>query len=146
MLDFESIEAVIAIAALQKILKHSWYLVEETVVYALFSDNLDEEHKKPLAQKLFSVPRPDSFCRGPPDLTQIIDQNTTLANLIGPESWSLLQEFGINNEWLKWPVTKQLEHQMFNDIHCFVHTVKVVNDAAERGIKLNIYRLCYYSN
>ena len=27
MLDFESIDAVIATAALQKILKHSWYLV-----------------------------------------------------------------------------------------------------------------------
>ena len=32
----------------------------------------------------------------------------------------------------KWP-----EHQTFNDIHCFVRTVKVVNDAAERVLKLN---------
>ena len=29
---------------------------------------------------------------------------------------------------LQWP-----EHETFNDIHCFVHTVKV----AKRGIKLN---------
>ena len=32
----------------------------------------------------------------------------------------------------KWP-----EHQTFNDFHCFVHTVKVGDNAAERGIKLN---------
>ena len=130
MLDFESIDAVIATAALQIILKHSWYLVEQTVVYALFSDNLDEEHNTALAQKLFSVPRPDSFRRRPPNLTQIIDRHTTSANLIDPESWILLQEFGINNEWLQWLVSKWPEHQPFNDIHCFVHTVKVVNDAA----------------
>ena len=43
MLDFEGINAVIATAAIQKILKHSWYFVVEIVVYALFSDNLNEE-------------------------------------------------------------------------------------------------------
>ena len=32
----------------------------------------------------------------------------------------------------KWP-----EHPTYNKICCFVRTVKVVNDAAERGIKLN---------
>ena len=101
------------------------------MVYALFSDNLDEEHKKALAQKLLSVPRPDSFRCGPPYLTQIIDRNTTLANLIGLNSWFSLQEFEINNEWLQWLVSKWPEHQTFNDIHCLVHTVKVVNDDAD---------------
>ena len=62
LLDFDYVDDVIAIAALQKILKQLWYLVEETVVYALFSDNLDDEHKKSLAQKLLSVSCPDSFC------------------------------------------------------------------------------------
>ena len=71
------------------------------MIYALFSDNLDEEHKKSFAQKLLSVPRPNSFRRGPPNLTQIIDRNTTLVNIIGPKSWFLLQEFEINNEWLQ---------------------------------------------
>ena len=61
MLDFESIDAVIATAALQKTLEHLCYLVEKCVIYALFSDNLDEEHKKALAQKRLFVKRPDSF-------------------------------------------------------------------------------------
>ena len=137
ILDFKSINAVIATAAFQITLKHLWYVAEETVVYALFSANLDEKHKKALVQKLLTVPRAESFRRRPPNFTQIIDRNTTLANIIGPESWFLLQEFGINNEWLQWPVSKWPEHQTFNDIHCFVHTVKVDNDADKRGIKLN---------
>ena len=88
ILDFESIDAVIATASLQKTLKHSKYQVEETVIYALFSDNLDEKHETALLQKLLSMPRPDSFRRAPPKLNlNIIDRNTTLANLIGPESW-----------------------------------------------------------
>ena len=40
-----------------------WYKIH--VVYALFSDNLDEEHKTALAQKLLSVPRPHSFRHEP---------------------------------------------------------------------------------
>ena len=137
MLDFEGINAVIATAAIKKFLKHSRYLVEEIVAFALFSDNLDKEHKKTLAQKLLSEPCPDSFRREPCNLTQIIDRNTTLANLIGPESWFLLLEFGMNNEWLQWPVSKWPQHQTQNDIHCSVHTPKVVNDTAASGIKLN---------
>ena len=54
MLDFESINAEIATPALRKIMKHSWYLVEETVIYPLSSDNLEEKHKKALAQNFFS--------------------------------------------------------------------------------------------
>ena len=45
---------------------------KETVVYVLFSDNFDEEHKKTLFQEILSVPRPDSFCRGSLNSTQII--------------------------------------------------------------------------
>ena len=48
ILDFKSINAVIATAAFQITLSHLWYVAEETVVYALFSDNLDEKHKKAL--------------------------------------------------------------------------------------------------
>ena len=52
------------------------------------------------------MPRPESCRRRPLNFIQIIDRNTTLANLIGCESWFLLQEFGINNERLQWPVSK----------------------------------------
>ena len=51
--DFESINAVIATPALRKILKHLWYLVQETVIYPLSSDNLEEIHQKALAQNFF---------------------------------------------------------------------------------------------
>ena len=47
------------------------------------------------------MPSPHFCYCGSPNLTQIIDQNTTMADIIGPESWFLLQEFGINNEWLQ---------------------------------------------
>ena len=66
-----------------------------------------------------------------------INRITTKATWIGPKSWFLLQKFGINNEGLQWPVSKWPKHQTFNNIHCFVYTAKVVNDAAESGIKLN---------
>ena len=55
-------------AALQKNLKHFCYLVENRVIYALFSDNLDKEHEKALAQKRLFVKRPDFFCHKPPIL------------------------------------------------------------------------------
>ena len=45
LLNFESNDVAIVTAALQKILKHSWYLVKETEYYGLFYDDLHEEYK-----------------------------------------------------------------------------------------------------
>ena len=49
-LDYESVDTVVASAALQKMLKHIRYLVEETIVHAIFPDNLVDGEKAALAR------------------------------------------------------------------------------------------------
>ena len=58
MLDFESIDAVIATAALQKILKHLWYLVNETWFMLYFLTILIKNTKSSCSKTSF-VPSPD---------------------------------------------------------------------------------------
>ena len=57
-------------------------------------------------------------------------------NLIGPESYLLFERLNIDVEWLTKPVDQWDLDPDYQLAHKFVRTVKVVNDAAERGIKL----------
>ena len=39
MMDYRAVDNEVAEAALQKVLKHCWYLTAELVVFAMFSSN-----------------------------------------------------------------------------------------------------------
>jgi len=56
--------------------------------------------------------------------------------LIGPESHSLFQLLHVDTDWLHKPVSQWLADPAYLLVEQFVRTVKVVNDAAERGVKL----------
>ena len=85
--------------------------------------------------KLLATPVPESFRLGRsifPDFTQV----RNLVDLIGPESHTLFRALNINNNWLNLPIDKWNSDTDFCTTEFFVCSVNVVNDAAERGIKL----------
>ena len=53
-----------------------------------------------------------------------------------PHSWDFFTILRVEADWLTWPLNKWEESEDFRKARQFVTTVKVVNDAAERGIKL----------
>jgi len=139
MLLFKTIDNPIAEAAIKKLQKHCWYLVEETVVYALFSDNptMTNEKKTFLARHLLSIPQPQQFRRGIPTGIKTITTNTALTDLMGPNSWFLIKSLGADHSWIQKEPNVWESYESYQALKNYVHTVKVVNDAAERGVKLN---------
>lgn len=67
-----------------------------------------------------------------PNLTE----QTNLSQLVGPNSWLLFRIFGQQGTWLKRTPQSWEENCEFNEMKTFVKNLKIVNDAAERGIKL----------
>ena len=53
-----------------------------------------------------------------------------------PHSWDFFTILRVEADWLTWPMDKWEESEDYQKARQFVTTVKVVNDAAERGIKL----------
>ena len=139
MKKYSFYDSQVAGASFKKLHKHHWYLNEETAVFALFSDHSDmtNEMKKRIATKLLETPRPSQFRRGVPFLRCPISESTTIADLIGPNSWFIFEALCIGSEWLALPVTEWQSRDEFMQASAFARTVKVVNDAAERMIKLN---------
>ena len=81
--------------------------------------------------------RPDKFRRGIPVLRQLVDQNLHLIDLVGPESWFIFDALGLKHDWLRKHVTEWDMSTSYQEMKSFANSVKVVNDAAERGVKLN---------
>jgi hypothetical protein len=60
----------------------------------------------------------------------------SLTDVIGPESHMLFQSLNISSGWLAKQVEQWSSDPDFQIAENFVRSVKVVNDAAERGVKL----------
>ena len=135
MLEYRSIDREVADIALDKLSNHRWYLTEELVPFALFSNIVPDNMKQNIASKLMSVPEPEHFRLGKPVFRQV-NRQTSLVDLIGPESHTLFHALHIAPHWLAKPVSEWPLDSEFTVAETFVRTVKVVNDAAERGVKL----------
>ncbi|KAG0723598.1 hypothetical protein GWK47_042397 [Chionoecetes opilio] len=65
-----------------------------------------------------------------------VTAKTTLADLVGPESHLLLDTLGIEYDWLLQPVATWPRSDDYSKALEYVSSVKVVNDIAERGVKM----------
>ena len=67
-----------------------------------------------------------------------IDRNTKLASLVGPDSWLIFRILKIedSSEWLGLEVPLWKKYDSFIKLSKFIKGIAVVNDTAERGIKL----------
>ena len=81
------------------------------------------------------MPMPEHFRLGKPVFRQIY-RNTTLVDLVGPDSYTLFCALNVGTQWLAKPASEWQLDPDFLATESFVQTVKVVNDAAERGVKL----------
>ena len=59
-----------------------------------------------------------------------------IVNFVQPHSWDFFTILRVEADWLTWPLDKWEESEDYRKAWQFVTTVKVVNDVAERGIKL----------
>lgn len=135
MMDFRRIDQAVADVVIDKLCNHGWYLSEEVVPFAMFSRKLTDSLKEEMATKLLATAVPQNFRLGKP-LFHKISRNTTLKDLIGPESHTIFHLLDVGTDWLAKPINQWSSDPGFLVAEQFVRTVKVVNDAAERGVKL----------
>ena len=135
MMKYEAIDPEVALAVQRKLQNHGWYLTQELIPFALFSTKVSNSQKRSMADQLCTVEKPQNFRVGKPVFPKIAE-NTTLADLIGPESHFIFAALDIGMEWLRLPVETRPQNEYYKTAYNFVTTLKVVNDIAERGVKM----------
>ena len=135
---YKNEDPTIADSAFNKLSLHQWYLTQETVVFSFFSQHplLTNEMKEFMAFQLLSISPPDEFRRGIPVFKRNIDKCSKLCNLNGPETWCIFQCLKMDKDWLYNKPEQWTVYESFKKGQNFVANIKVVNDAAERTVKL----------
>ena len=134
MMKFKRTDPEIAQTVLQKLENHR-YLTQEVVPFALFGSRLSDKEKQNIAAKLHATEKPNSFRQGKPVFPRVTAK-MTLADLVGPECHLLLDTLSIESDWLLQPVVTCPRSDDYSKALEYVSNVKVVNDIAERGVKM----------
>ena len=100
---------------------HAWYLVEESVILSLFS-SASKSAKRLIADKLCLMPHPEELRREKPVLQQRIDENTTVVDSVGPDSWFMFEALSTDYVWLSEPVTTWNMSSSFQEMESTVKT------------------------
>jgi hypothetical protein len=130
-----SINYQLAQSAIASVMRHLWYLTADTVVFALFDDDLEEQEKREIADALVQTPRVHIRLGKPSMPTHLMVGNPRLSSFVGSQSWKLWDLLGIGSDWLQLPVDDWEDDEEFTRARDYVKGLSVVNDAAERCIK-----------
>ncbi|EFX81099.1 hypothetical protein DAPPUDRAFT_317765 [Daphnia pulex] len=134
-----------ATVAIKSVHNHLWYLTEEAQVLSIFDSELDSALRQRLVEKLLTIPRPKSYAPGKPKFPKInsagtiIDYPNPLTTFLGPRSWLLFSLLNLGDEcfdWMYTPVDSWKNMAGYKKIEKIVRSFEVVNDYAERTIKL----------
>lgn len=146
LLMYADVHPKISESALKAFKRHLWYLTEEMVPLALWSTKVPPAEQRALADRLLAM-KPDAVVFQPqhrfgtgfgkPKFPQSVTLSTTLADFVGNDSWFLFNILQLDSEFLTeavvdWPTCASYQASMIN-----IQALNVVNDSAERGVKLS---------
>ena len=135
LVRFIDVDGPIATAALEVLERHGWYTAQETIPFCLFSNKLSNDQKSRVAARILSYDTPESVSLGKPTF-QELSEKTQLHDLVGPKSYTLFTILGTDYDWLRQKPEDWENCPEYLEMREFVRTVKVCNDAAERGVAM----------
>ena len=142
ILQFKEINQGAAKGTLKGIGNHLWYLTEELLPLSLFTNSVSEDTKVKIAKKVLSSGPEDKSMRtgashGKPVFPTIPERvNEDLVQFVLASSIKFFNIMRLYQGFLSLPVEIWELDSCFNEAKLTVSNLMVVNDAAERGVKL----------
>ena len=123
----------IAVAALEKLKAHTWYLSERLVGLALFSDVLDISTKETMriAIKKYNK-KPVHIEQQRPECSSFLRKQ--LKDFVGPDTHIFFDLLNLKKEILSIPASKWHSSSIYHHNKKIIKLLPVVNDAAERAL------------
>ena len=155
--ELRSSDQAIADRVLHSLKGQSWYLDEPWLATALVGPDVPRQEKEAIARALAGTPRPlqyPPFCVTPSLKHQLCHQEAfwpedsslpSLAPMVGPRSWQLLELLKLEGEdvsWLTLPQSSWESHPGFIKFSAFLAGLTVTNDAGEKTVKL--IQVCFF--
>jgi len=129
---YEAVDPEISFAAKKVLEKHLWYLSDEAVGLALFSDKITSAEKLRIVNGMTTEPRERSVTGN----ATILKEGVKLGDFATRRTASLLQRLKFGDSFLTLPPEEWCGNKEYIDGRKRVRQLRVVNDTAERGVKL----------
>lgn len=129
---YKSIDREIATATMKVLEHHLWYLSDELVGLALFSDRVPATEKVKIVEGMSREPGVRCV-RGDP--TALV-KGTRLGDFASKRTRNILHQMKIGESFLKLPPVSWNTNEEYLQGKQRVMKLRVVNDTAERGVKL----------
>ena len=126
------IDTEIATAAMKVVQNHLWYLSDELVGLALFSDRVTADEKQRMIKAMEKEPGKRQV-RGNPTM---MTEGVTLGDLASKRTRKILSRLEIAESFVKLPPSLWPTNPDYQNGKERVKALRVVNDTAERGVKL----------
>lgn len=142
LLKYESIDKKISEKGINKMINHLWYLSPELVALALFDPTVQNTVKSQMATKILTnqAEENEKCSRNmrpklkKEQLPKSLEKG--LPALITSETYLLFKRLNINTEFLEKDPATWPQNINYQEGQRMVNNLKVVNDMAERGVKL----------
>lgn len=146
--NYKIINNDLAEEALRKFINHLYYLNVETSAFALFDERVSSETKCAMIKRIFSEELPADDVNEKKiqkklilkydDIQQFLkdDDETILCKLVCQSSKNMFKRFNLSDEFIKIHPNSWNNQSEYKEAEAVIKNIKVVNDAAERGIKL----------
>ena len=131
LVKYEVIDHKIASEARKILERHMWYLSDETVGLALFSDTVSSTEKAKIVAGFTTEPGARKV-RGDP---AIINEAAHLGDFSTKRSAMLLLRLHIDGSFLTLPPEEWINTEAYEKGTERIMKLRVVNDTAERGVK-----------
>ena len=144
ILEYTSVNKDISSSALRVLNRHLWYLTPEMVVLAIFDDQVPANDLRIMADKLLSV-KPEQLPSAPAErfgsgfgkpLFPSVEHETTLADLLSPDSWYTVKLLNLDMTFLNESIDIWHTLDAYKDGIEKLKSINVVNDPAERAVKM----------
>lgn len=133
-------DANVSSTVLHKFSNHLWYLSEEPIGLAFFDDNVSMEDKRLLCKTFLSQSQPDGETRNfklkIPSLEMIPLSEYRLHYFITENTHHFFNRFKISKKFLQTDPQEWKKDAEYIATQNMLKTLEVVNDHAERGVKL----------
>ena len=137
-------DALIASTAVKALQPHAWYMSPEWAASAIFSNKMGVKEKKEVVEKLLFVAntpilrlRDSKSTYGKPQFPSIVgEEELHVVDFINTDSWFLFRALWLDTTFLATPVESWEDQPSYRQTRRTVNNMEVVNDAAEREVRL----------
>lgn len=135
LVEYEKENKQISVIAYEKFSTHLWYLNEVLVGLAFFDDRISIEEKKNMVRAL-KIQKPENYSlRATVKKTEVTDKN--LSDFVSSNTLKFFEGYEIKTgNWISKDPSMWHDVDEYNDAKFFCLHLNVVNDAAERAVKL----------